>query len=212
MFRQGQQLPPGQQQYPGPYSGYFQRAGQALQQYLGPYAQAGAGALPQLQEQYGRLTTDPGAMVRGFGAGYEESPGYKFEVGEATRAAQQAAAAGGMGGSPAEQQALAQRISGMAGEDYNKYLGQVLGMYGQGLGGLGGMAGMGMQAGGDIGTSMANMYMSQEQQQRAADEARKERHRALWGAALGGLGGAVTGGLFGGPAGAVAGGISGAGF
>jgi hypothetical protein len=187
MFRQPAPSNPNQPQFSGPYSGYYQRAGQALQQHLGPYEEAGTRALPQLEEQYGQLMTDPGAMVRRFGAGYEASPGYQFEVGEATRAANQAAAAGGMVGSGAEQQALAQRIAGIAGKDYNTYLGQVLGMYGQGLGGEREMAGRGMGAAGDVGTSLANMQMSQMQMQRARDEAERERKRSLWGAALGGV-------------------------
>jgi hypothetical protein len=183
-----------------PYKGAQHTVGQ-IPGYFDPYYQAGVGALPQLQQQYKQLISDPGALEAKWGEGFKESPGYKYNVEQATRAANQAAAAGGMAGSPAEQQALAHQVSGMASQDYQDYMNRLMGMYGTGLGGERGLAGMGMQAGEDISQAM----LSQAQMQMAADQARRERT----GGFLGTLGGLIGGGgLFGGGKGGLLGGAA----
>jgi hypothetical protein len=142
-------------------------------QYYNPYIQAGQNMLGKLQNQYGQLTApqgqiqnsyanlagnlpnvqaqlnqmmqNPGQFINSLGQGYQQSPGFKFSVDQATNAANRAAAAGGMAGSPAEQQALAGTITGLADQDYNNWLNHTLGVMGQGLQGGMGLGEFGLQ-------------------------------------------------------------------
>jgi len=88
-----------------------------LPQYFEPYMSGGRYAVPQLQNQLGQLTgnlpglqqqlseltSNPGALYGRLGAGYQQSPAYEFEKQQALQGANQAAAAGGMAGSPQSQ-------------------------------------------------------------------------------------------------------------
>lgn len=179
--------------------------------YYQPYVQAGTDSLGGLQEQIARMYQDPTALYQELGAGYRESPGFQHSVQSATEAANRAAAAGGQLGSPAEQQALAQQISGMADQDFGNYMNQISGMYGQGVQGLQGLTGLGYQAGTGLADQLANARYQQaglEAQQRQVDQAGMSGlfglAGMLGGAALGGpLGGAIgsgIGNLFGGSA------------
>ena len=169
--------------------------------YYQPYVDAGTDSLGGLQEQIARMYQDPSALYDQLGAGYRESPGYQHNVQSATQAANRAAAAGGQLGSPAEQQALAGQISGMADQDYGNYMQNMMGMYGQGVQGLQGLTGMGYQASSGLADQLANARYQQaglEAQARQADQA-----------GMSGLLGALgmgAGMYFGGPIGAMVGG------
>jgi hypothetical protein len=113
---------------------YLQKIPGIYDQYYSPYTDAGTDALGTMQDQINTLLTDPTQMMDQIGGQYKESPGYQYNVDQATQGAMNAAAAGGQAGSPAEQQALANQISGMASQYYNQYMNQALGMYGKGFG------------------------------------------------------------------------------
>lgn len=157
---------------------------QFVTQYLDPYTQAGQDALPELQQQFMQLLQDPTAMMKQIGAGFQASPGYQYNVDQATQAAMQSGAASGMAGSPAVQEALAKNISGLASQDYNQYMQQALGQYGMGLQGEGSLASMGLQAGSAATQALMQGLMAQMQQQ-AAEKASSQ-------GLLGGLAGAGT--------------------
>lgn len=93
-----------------------------------------------VEKQYASLMADPGAVMSKFGEGFDQSPGYGFQKQQATEAANQAAAAGGMVGSPAEQQQLAKTVTGLSNQDYYNYINHVMSLYGQGLSGSKGVA------------------------------------------------------------------------
>ena len=70
------------------------------------------------------MVNDPNALYSKFGQGFQQSPGYKFQVDQATNAANSAASAGGMLGTPAEQQQLAGTVGGLANQDFYNYMNQ----------------------------------------------------------------------------------------
>jgi len=158
--------------------------------YFDPYIQVGQKALPELQKQYGNLINDPTAMMKQIGGGYQASPGYQWNVDQATKAANNAAAAGGMLGSPAEQQQLAQTVTGLANQDYYNYMDRGLQQYGMGLGGLGNMTQMGYGAGRDLSSILNDQLMSQAQLAYAGQANQNQAQGGLWGA-LGSAAGAA---------------------
>lgn len=179
----------GMSQYQNPASAgmpYLNQAAQQLPQYFQPYMDAGQKALgqyaqnssqmtsqlPQLQQQYSNLMSNPTGVMNAIGSTFQSSPGYGWQVGQAQNAANHAAAAGGMLGSPAEQQSVAGTVGQMANQDYYNYLNHGMSMYGQGLNGAANMIGMGQQGLGDIahmgygassqlGEDLSNILMSQ---------------------------------------------------
>ncbi len=180
-----------------------QISGQA-NQYLGPYFQAGKGAIPTLQNQYSKLLEDPGALMNNIGGSYQQSPGLQFAIQQALQGAGHAAAAGGMAGSPQHEQQNMQLTNDIASQDYNNWMNHALGLYGSGLSGEQGLYSGGLQAG----NSMADLIAQQLAQEanmafRGEQEKNAGKNSLLGG--LGRLGGAALG-AFGGPLGAFAGG------
>jgi len=170
---------------------YLSQMGTGAYNALNPYMQSGLGALPQLSQAYGGLLNDPTAMMKKIGETYQASPGYQYNVDQATQGANRAAAAGGMVGSPAEQQELAQKISGIASQDYNNYLNQGLGLYGQGLSGMSSMADRGLNAS----TNYAKMLQDQLLEQAKLAYAGQANKNESQGGMFGGLGGLLGAGL-----------------
>jgi hypothetical protein len=160
---------------------YIEQIPSTMKPYYDPYIQAGTRALGSAENQYNRLTTDPTQLMSQFGSQYTSSPGYQWQVGEATKAANQAAAARGMAGRPAEQAELAQYISGIAGRDYQDFLGQALGLYGRGLSGYENLYGTGARMGDSLATSLANVLASQADLAQKQAEAENENNSGLFG-------------------------------
>lgn len=171
---------------------YLDKISGTLSPYLDPYASAGKSALGTAQEQYSRLLNDPTGLMKQFGSQFQQSPGYQWQVGQATDAANRAAQAGGMVGSPMEQQQLASTVGGLANQDYYNFLNKALGLYGQGLGGMQNIAGMGLQAGTSMGEDLAQALMSQAQMAYAGQNTANQHQGGLWGS-LGGLAGGLAG-------------------
>lgn len=156
---------------------------QQIAPYFSPYQQAGLSSLKILQDQYAQLLKDPSSILSQIGGKYQASPGYKFDVGEATRAANQAAAAGGMAGSPAEQAELAKTVSGLASQDYGNYMNRALGLYGQGLGGMGQLTNLGFRGSEDLADVLLN-------QAKLAYSGQQSENEGI-GGALSGIGGII---------------------
>lgn len=169
---------------------YYNQIPDILKQYMSPYVNMGQQAMPQLMEQYQKLLQDPTAMMNQIGSGYQQSPGYQFNVDQATNYANHAAAAGGMQGSPQEQQQLAQTVSGIANQDYYNYLNQGLGQYNQGLAGMGSMNQMGFNAASGLSGDLARSLMNQGNLAYAGQNNQNQSQGGFWGS-LGGLAGAA---------------------
>jgi hypothetical protein len=104
--------------------------------YLNPWMDAGKRSLGNIESQYNQNVNDPTGVMNKIGAGFQQSPGYQFQVDQATEAANRSAAAGGMAGTPAEQQKLASTVNGLANQDYYNYTDRGMKQYNSGLEGL----------------------------------------------------------------------------
>ncbi len=140
---------------------YLNQVPETISPYYQPYINAGQGSLNTLQQQYGNLVNNPGQQLNTIGQGYQQSPGYDFQMQQALQAANHAAAAGGMTGSPQNQQQNMQVASDIANQDYYNWLGQALGLYNTGLSGTQDINKMGYGASNELAQSLANNLMSQ---------------------------------------------------
>lgn len=135
-----------------------------LKQYLMPYINAGAGAIPRLNDlsgEYENLYKDPNAIISRIGGGYKQSPGYQWKLNQGENAITNAAAAGGYAGTGEHQQRAGQLAHDLADQDYNDYMKNALGIFGTGLEGRTGIEqGLfktGANTGGDLAMSLANI-------------------------------------------------------
>lgn len=97
------------------------------------YINEGKGFMPGYDQMLSELSNDPGAFYNKIGSGYKESPGYAFKLREGLGAAGNAAAAGGMLGTPMHQEQATGVAEGIANQDFMDYLNSVLGIFGQGM-------------------------------------------------------------------------------
>ena len=180
---------------------YFNQIQGQTNQYMQPYFEAGRGALNPLQEQYSKLLGDPGGWSNKIGESYQQSPGFKSAMEQALAAGNHAAAAGGYAGTPTSQFQQEKMATDLANQDYNHWMANALGLYGQGLSGEQGLAGMGQQAGMGLSDMIAQTLA---QQGNLAFRGQQEQNSMnnSWLSGLGRLGGAALGGLAGGPWGA----------
>jgi len=114
---------------------YYDQIPGAVKPYYDPYVQAGQGQIPKLSEQFNQLMQNPSEMMNRFGQGYQQSPGYQFQMDQSQRAIQNAMASGGMTGTPQHELGAGQAAGQLANQDYYNYLNHVMSMYGQGLSG-----------------------------------------------------------------------------
>lgn len=131
--------------------------------YFNPYIGAGQGALNTLQGQYGNLLNNTGDVYNKLAGGYKESPGYQFALQQALGAGQNQSAAGGMLGTPADQQQQMGIATGLANQDFGNYMQNQMGLYGQGLQGMQGLNQMGWDASKSFAENLANVLGQQAQ-------------------------------------------------
>lgn len=180
---------------------YLEQIPGAVNPYYQPYINQGQNANQNLMEQYGKLINDPNALYSQFGQGYKESPGYQFKLNQALQSGTNAAAAGGMAGSPAHQQQNMQLANDISSQDYNDYINHILGLYGLGLQGEQGLGEQGFKASlgyGDILGSNLGQQAGLKYQGIAGQNANKSNLLNN----LISTAGTVAGGFLGGPVGA----------
>jgi hypothetical protein len=153
-----------------------------IPQYFNSYFNAGQKALPQLLGTYSSMATPGGATnnYNQLASSFTASPGYQYNVDQATQGANAAAAAGGQAGSPAEQQALAGQISGISAQDFNNYMAQVMGLQSQGLQGLSGINQMGYEAGSDLSRNLQSQAMLAYKGQAGQNQYNANESKNMW--------------------------------
>lgn len=147
--------------------GYLDQLSGMANQFQKPYYDYGVNATGQAADQFNQLTSDPSKRLAEIGAGYKQSPGFKFAMEQALKGAGNAAGAAGMTGSPQASQQSMQTANDIASQDYGNYMQQALGMYNTGLQGQMGLSEQGQKAG----ESMANLIAQQMAQQAQAAQA-----------------------------------------
>lgn len=141
--------------------GFFGQVPGTISPYYNPYIQQGQQAGQQLSGQYNQLINDPGGKTNQIGSSFHQSPGFNFALQQALQGGNNAAAAGGMAGSPQHQQQNMATATGLANQDYYNYLGNAEGMYGQGLQGLQGQQQLGYNASNELANSLGSNLQTQ---------------------------------------------------
>jgi hypothetical protein len=162
-----------------------------LKPYYQPYINAGGQALSTLQNQFGNLLNNPTGMMNRIGSTFQQSPGYQFQTSQALGAANRAAAAGGMAGSPMEQQNIAGTVNNLANQDYYNYLNHGIGMYDQGLQGMQGINQMGFNATSSLTDNLMSALMSQAQMAYAGAANQNQTQGGGFGSLIGGAASAI---------------------
>lgn len=177
--------------------GYLGQIPGQVGQYYNPYIQQGQSAYGGLNNQYQNMMNNPGGFINGIGSGYQQSPGFKFALQQALQGSNQASAAGGMAGSPQNQQQNMGIATGMANQDYYNWLNTALGQHQQGLEGEQGIYNTGYNASGQMGDMIGNTLAGQAGLSYAGQNAQNQHDQGGIGAILGSLGG-LAGTYFGG--------------
>lgn len=159
---------------------YLNQIPGTINPYYQPYINAGQGALNNVQGEYGKLTNDPNAIYNKLASGYEPSKGYQFNLQQALNAGQNAAASGGMLGTPQNQQQSQQIASGLASQDFQNYLANNMGLYGMGLQGQQGLESQGWDASKSLAENLANVLGRQGQLAYEGQAAQNANRGANW--------------------------------
>ena len=133
------------------------------QEATAPWREVGEQALGQLAGEYG--LAGPEGFEGAPGAGFQETPGYQFQLAEAEKAAQRQLSAGGLSGSGAEMRELQRIAQGTAAQGYGDYLQGLRSMAGLGQTSAGQTATQATGVGANIG---AGQYASSMQAGQAA--------------------------------------------
>lgn len=172
---------------------YLNQIPGAVNPYYRPYQAAGINALGKLQGQYGEMTDNPGAFYNKLAGGYTQSPGYDFKLKQALNARNNAAAAGGMSGTPQHEQQSMETAEGIANQDFENYLNHVLGIFGKGQQGYEGINTQGFDANTQFGQMLAQLLGNQAQYAYGSETQKNINNSNKWGNILSGIGTAVSG-------------------
>lgn len=163
-----------------------------IKPYYDPYIEAGNRAMPGLEHSYDEMINDPNAIIKRLGAGYQKSPGYDWRLQQGEGAIGNAAAAGGMSGTPQHQQQAGQLAENMAGEDYDKYLDHVLGLFGGGVQGKQGISNQGYNASTSLADALAQILGTKAQYKYAGQAGENQAKSSDTGNIFGGLAGLAS--------------------
>ena len=167
---------------------YLNKVPDTIKPYYQPFIDRGGRAGANLENQYGRMTNNPGQLYNDLGQGYKESPGYQFKLHQALMAGNNAAAAGGMAGSNQHQQLSEQTANDIASQDFRDYMSQIQGLYGEGIHGEQGLNELGYNSSDELSQGLGNNLYSQANvasrgvdQQNQYNQARSKAQSQAWG-------------------------------
>lgn len=138
---------------------YLEKVPGAMKPYFDPYIEAGKRGMGGFEEQTGKLL-DPN-FINNMGQNFHQSPGFQFALQQALQSANQAAARGGMSGSPMHEQWAMETATGLGNQEYNNWLQNALKMYGMGYAGQEDLMKQGFDASKEYGENLGANLLSQ---------------------------------------------------
>ncbi len=174
---------------------HLEQIGQQGREFYNPYIQRGQEAQGQLNPMYEQMSQDPQAFLDNILGSYQQSQGFQRQQQNALQAGNNSAAAGGFAGTMQHRNDQMDLARAMQGEDMDKFLQQILGIQGAGMGALQGQADRGYESGGSLMDLLSGMRGSQAglaYQGGANRNNRMQYGLAGLGQGLGQLGGAMN--------------------
>jgi hypothetical protein len=178
----------GEDNAAGEANKYYDQIPEAMRKYLDPSFQRGERAGEKLEGQYGSMMDNPQDFINAIMKGYKPSEGYQFKQEQMGQAASNSAAAGGMRGTPFEQQQQQQITQGLLGADQQEWLKNVLGIQDRGMRGEEGLYGYGQQAGTNLAESEANVLGTKGKMAYDQERNRSKRGQDMFGAITSAIG------------------------
>lgn len=158
-------------------------------QYSQPFYDSGKNQLPQLNDIYKQMMSDPNKLMEMLGGGYKESPGYQWNLKQGQAAMTNANAAGGMLGTPQHEQMAGEMATGLASQDYQKFMDHIMGLFTGGVTGSQSMASQGQQAGSDMASRIQKYLTDQATLKYTGQQSRNDTISSLIGGGMKLLGG-----------------------
>lgn len=159
-----------------------------------PYAQAGTGAIGNYQNSLNQMS-DPFGYADKIGQNYQQSAQAKNNINAITSSMNNAAAASGMAGTPAMQEALAGKVNDISNADQQQYFNNIMGVNNQYQQGQNNMMGYGMNAQNGInqnymgeGNALAGLYGDMGNAQLGQQQSKA----GAWGNLIGGGAGLIS--------------------
>lgn len=115
-----------------------------------PYVNVGQDASGKTKTAYEELINDPTGFINKLMQGYKPSEGYQFQKEQLTKELGNAAAVGGIAGTPQDQMNQGQGVQKLLSADMQQFLKNILGIYNTGLQGEEGIATRGYDASGKL--------------------------------------------------------------
>ena len=122
-----------------------------------PAINAGNSAMPGYQDIMQKLLSNPQEFINMLGKGYQKSPGYDFNLQQSQGGINNAAAAGGMLGTPEHQFKAGANASDFANNDFNGYMDRILKGLGLGAAGTEGIINRGQTASSSLADKIAEI-------------------------------------------------------
>lgn len=164
---------------------YLQQIPDMLKKYLEPYIQSGKEAGAGFPELYQQMAMQPGQYLENIMAGYQPSRGYEVSRDEALKAASNTAAAGGMRGTPLDQQQQADMVSKLQSQDMQQYLQNILGITGMGTSGATNLYETGFEAARGLSGDLSNLLGTEAGLGFQAEREKQQRRQDLINSLLG---------------------------
>ena len=131
----------------------YQKYANQAAEYQNPFYNAGTGAIPDYQKYLGGMS-DPSQFINQLMSQYSESPQSKYLQDQSMKAGQNAASASGLSGSTPFTKFMQEQSAGIASQDMDKWLQNVLGINNQYGSGLQNLMGMGQSSA----NQLSNIY------------------------------------------------------
>lgn len=160
-----------------------------------PYINAGTDASGKTKGQYESMIDDPTGFINKLMEGYKPSEGYNYQKEQLQKELGNTAAAGGIAGTPLDQENQGAGIQKLLSGDMQQFLQNVLGRYDKGLAGEEGIATRGYDASKGLTDLLGNVLGSQSGLAYRDQNDKNQRSTDLWsmfGKALGGAGGIAS--------------------
>lgn len=182
----------------GAANNYLDQIPGAAHQGYDDYINAGKDAFGKTKTQYEDMMNDPTGFINKIMEQYKESEGYGFAKDRLTKEMGNAAAMGGVAGTPMDQMNQAEGVQELLSKDMQQFLQNALGRYDTGLTGEEGIATRGYDASGKLTDTIGNS-LNQQGGLAFQDQQQKNKNKndlwSMFGKALGAGAGFAVGGV-----------------